>query len=886
MAISLLWATSLSAIMNLLGVTNAIPIPKIELVIHESIRLYNESNRLRTDYINCVSTELEVCNATLVYRMQKEATRSEEARRRNVEARNSAQTTQGACATAHAKALASMSAWIKREGATSNATIQGMHYKSECTAEERETLEAQSGDTNAQKSATYQLATGYSRDSQSTVGRLADQLDERSSYDQAYLYNKTLRDAELNVTLSGIALDLSTNISARFDGLNLSVVKACATLSPPPNIGCPDGAGVKAKLEAARANIESQYNQAQTRYADTAQKLTQHVNDASARLSDAASAFSTIQSHINTQYPEVCSGGASCCGFCGFFPSLSLPDTNLPGPTFDAALPALNVPPTDGIDNIGAGAAQAIQQFEDQLANAVDGANLDASALTQNLNGVSVEGFEDYNPPEIDPLKEKNDHAQRSAAFEQDAAVSLDAIEQAQQKGVNASYAPVFTSNVSASGLLQKAKNTNWFSYKDLQDAGFTVEWLLTPINLMASLFQILDIVWRLLQSINILRRFWGRSSLPISPVDVTTDKESKSRAQAVVVNPLRAMAMLATSPLVIAGVLFTFLFLAGGIAFSVYQPFYLSYNEGCVAKNADGVVTGDGTVLTRNAYAIAYNYASHTGNKLRLSGLEDYEQKRSDFCARYGEKSANDERRVQAQMELIVGSHVRTSADVQLMKKCYDTNFLDNDPTYGWTAHPVNDTSTGQPYPLLSVTLGEAACSVVLSNSSLEDGVYNCQELPECDIECNDLADEFGNDQSELYSYTRTAACTAQWWFHSNVLRMTFCITIWVFVNIWRSLFVSGMIRVCWNFLNTGFFTYIATCTSNGKHTYEEEVLAERVRGLLSKTRMFGFFMIVVACASQVPWIMGLYYFSTGLVYQKLAGGGSSGGDASAGSS
>ena len=855
LAVILLWSTSLTAILNLLAVTNAIPIPRVQLVIHETIRLFNESVRLRSDYMSCVQNELDVCNATLHYRMDRERARSEEARAANLQTRDDAQKTQAACGTAHARALASVSAWVKREGAAGQS---GLHYNAQCTAEERKSLEAQTGDTNAQKSATYQLATGYSRTSQGTVGLLADQVQARQSYDTWYLYNKTLRDATLNATLGRIGFDLSANISARLGGLSLDTVKACATLA---GGSCPDGAGVRAKLEAARTNLETQYSSAMTTYVDTANKLTQHAATASQRLAEAQAAFTTIQTRLDTDFP-------SYGGFAGIFPSVSLPDTTLNAPPFSTTLPSLNIPASDSFDAIAASAAGTVANLEGQLSSAVAGANLDASALQDQLGSVSVEAFEDYNPPSVDALKVKDDHAKASATFEQDAAVSLDAIEQAQQTGANqTTYSPIFTTNVSASGLVKKARNTNWFSYKFLEDAGFTFEWLLTPFNLVSSLFQVLDMVWRLLQSISIMRRFWGRSALAVSPIDVTTDAESKSRAQMVVVNPLRGIANMLTSPVTLTLVLLTFIFVTGSVCFAIYRPFYGAYQVGCIARGADGNPTGDGTVLTKNAYAIAFNYASHEGNKLRLGGLDEYDIQRGDACARYGEKSANDEQRVQAQMDLIVGSHVRTTADVKLMRRCYNLPYLDA----SFTANPVNDTSTGQPYPLLSVTLGEPQCDVVLSNSSLEAGVYDCTKLPDCNIECNDLADDYGNDQSELYSYSRAAMCTAQWWLHATVLRMTFSVTIWVFINLWRVLFISGLIRLCWQFLNTGFFTYLATCTAEGKHTYEEEHLADRVRGLLRYTRSIGLLVVVVACGTQVPWIAGLYYFSTGLVFQKL---------------
>lgn len=130
-----------------------------------------------------------------------------------------------------------------------------------------------------------------------------------------------------------------------------------------------------------------------------------------------------------------------------------------------------------------------------------------------------------------------------------------------------------------------------------------------------------LDNVWRIFQTIRILRRFWGRSTLAVQPVDVTTDFESKSRANKFI-SPMQKLAMLITHPIVLMGTVLVFVFLISGIALSLYYPVFAAYKRDCVARDAQGRPSGDGTVITRNTYALAINYASHSGNRLRYVPL------------------------------------------------------------------------------------------------------------------------------------------------------------------------------------------------------------------------------------------------------------------------
>ena len=78
---------------------------------------------------------------------------------------------------------------------------------------------------------------------------------------------------------------------------------------------------------------------------------------------------------------------------------------------------------------------------------------------------------------------------------------------------------------------------------------------------------------------------------------------------------------------------------------------------------------------------------------------------------------------------------------------------------------------------------------------------------------------------------------------------------------------------RVSWRCLNTGYFSFRATCTRDGAHTYEQAELADKVEGMLGTIRMWGALMISIAIGLQVPWIVALNGFAEGLIYASDSG-------------
>ena len=491
LAIAMLWGSSLTVVTNILRLTNVLPIPPVTVVVDEVISLLNETSRLRQNYLECVRSDLSLCNATLYHRREQEAQRSLLARRANAATRDASRATQASCASSHALALASVAAWQSQQSAGGNASMPSSHYVDSCSDAEREGLLTMTGDTTAQRSAAFQLSRDYSSSSQSTVSQLSEQLAARAAYDREYLYNRTLRDRELQVRLGALGINTSLAIGNHFDRLNISDLVACATLT---GGSCPSSEGARAMAEAVQNHLISEYRRAEDLLTTTAARAGQYVTDATRALGAAANTISEMRRLFNRDYPEV-----NLFGVLNLPPvGVSYPFEAVSVPIFDPLQP-LDFRPEDTIDAIARSVAAARDRYQEAFANAVRFANADASFLRDNLVALQLSAFDDYNPPRVDAYeieewaaRTRDRHREESAHFESDAAVSLDAIDQAvRDSNSSAAFRPVFVSNVSASSLIKAVRDTSWFNYRNLEDAGFRFEWLLQPLRAMSSLLQV-----------------------------------------------------------------------------------------------------------------------------------------------------------------------------------------------------------------------------------------------------------------------------------------------------------------------------------------------------------------------------------------------------------
>ena len=150
----------------------------------------------------------------------------------------------------------------------------------------------------------------------------------------------------------------------------------------------------------------------------------------------------------------------------------------------------------------------------------------------------------------------------------------------------------------------------------------------------------------------------------------------------------------------------------------------------------------------------------------------------RAEACARYGDSSYQEEQETSADLEIIINSHLRTQADVRLMTRCYNTTYIDAAIATLATTLPPTDTRFDTP---VSEYLSDPACQRDLDNVNQSTGVFRCEVLPDCNLQCNDFEpDEYGNEgpgSKRLEALARDAMCEAEEWVHAFVLRtVPFC--------------------------------------------------------------------------------------------------------------
>ena len=807
----------------------------------------------------CLSTPLlaPARGLTAQWFGSQELRRTREAQQHNQEAMLSGRATHDSCSTTASLALATMNAWQAQ--ASAGATALPSYWLPTCSADDRARLTQLTGDVSSQKSATYGIATSYSTESQSTVGLLADQLEARAAYDASYLINKTQTSLELHASIQSVALEYSTSIDLRLQSLNMSELLACATLTPTAG-ACPHGDSARELVQRAQDRLADQYAQAEVAYRNTAERFEGYALTAEEKLAAASSTLTSIANWCDSNLPEM--GGFSGLGY-------SIPDLGVAYTAPATSLPALDLPA--GPDGIGESVDAAVVQFQQSVAEMRENANTDTSALRKRIADAVPAGPGDYHPPEVDAFAVKASHQAKSDHFEQEMAESLDEFDQTRDTANQSSFGPIFGSNFTRDAI-NAARDTSWFNYRDLTDLGVDFDWLTSKLSQIALLLQVLDTILRSLRTVQIFSRFWGRSALPVPPIDMETDADAKARGSPTF-NAMQRLALLMTNPILVSTVVVLYFYVIGAIAFSVYRPFYDSYTIGCTATrlNEFGQVeaVGEGTTITRNVYSVAYNYAASAGNKDRLLGIDAYDSARGRYCAQYGSQSLDEQRRVEDDLNRVVSAHSRNREMVMLMRTCYDVDTID--ASFDATVTPLTDENGGT-YPKLSVTLGSEAqandCDTQLSNATLQDGVFNCDALPECDMQCNDLSDREGRDNSALIWFTRSACCTFEWYIHAFILRTIFTIIIYLTVNFSRVVFLGGLVRVIWQKLNTGFFSYHATCARNGEHTYEKRDLEDKVESMLGWIGVKGVLFMVAAFAIQLPWIFILQSFVRDLIY------------------
>ena len=99
-----------------------------------------------------------------------------------------------------------------------------------------------------------------------------------------------------------------------------------------------------------------------------------------------------------------------------------------------------------------------------------------------------------------------------------------------------------------------------------------------------------------------------------------------------------------------------------------------------------------------------------------------------------------------------------------------------------------------------------------------LQNAIFDCRELPTCNITCS------GPRKDKLRRVTKECSCIGQWLFHSYWLRAVLSVVIFAILNISRITFIDGLAKILWKSLHPGSFTVLATCDESGSITGQNE--------------------------------------------------------------
>jgi len=845
----------------------------------------------REEYVQCVEVQLGQCNINLAQAADAEADRIEKAHENNVAIVKAAREIQSSCSAAFSGARFGLEGWAQNGVA--------LPYLSSCSAEDKEKINDQIGDISAVRSEAFTLSTEYSEESQSTVSRLADYIVLRTAYDAEYADNKTqhMQD-DFQEWVDFIYLP-SFDLNVTFDALfpDVDQLVSCVTTRDPKNgSDCP-------LLDSAYELIDETMTELNTMVNAATDQLAEFEQTAERYKDNVDNAYKNSKAFFEGVHDTVARLSLNTDDWGGWF-DMEL-NTFFPD---DVEWPvAITFEEIPDVSEVWDKVAPALDAFYVNLTKAQRDAYLlgkkwkkDVSDQLDKLPDIMPE---DYNPPQyvgaddtvMNVTAEKKRHKDRSNGFIDQAAVALDAFAELSQYTEENFNPPTVTFNFT--DFRDKMSEFN-FSFETLQASAIDFKLWFVQFGSLSSMLFYADFLFRAYQTIRLLYYYWGRGGLNIPDVDVTADQEPSNPFK---LSTPRLFALIISNPMTPAFIAMVFTIWGSALLSSIYSPLYNEYLTGCVQK-VEGI-ENNGTFLTENLFAISYNYASQDGNTATFAGLDAYDVQRAEICSQYGSNSANRQNEDLGVLASLKESHSQSANGLALYTGCIDASYLDGqfqDACCGLDGYevcsggsdeqinscPLNSlVSPTVPYSLPSTYLLEPTCqsAMVGDEWTLQDSVYNCDNLPTCDMSCE------GPNKVKTKRDTEACGCMLEWGGHSIWLQLVIAVVIYVLLNMSRIKLMQGLTKLFWKYLHPGLFTFRSTCTREGEVVVGEgdgkelkdvemggegkgafaALLRRKLEEVLKKFWRKGIPQVMMAIALNVPWIYLLLNVSHDIKYR-----------------
>lgn len=836
LSLSLLWLTSLELSQSLVR-QFGVGVPSLsslqEVCWHHGWGVVEGQKR---GYEQCVMVELEHCDA------------------------------QGEAALAAEKARVRE---VKQVGDA--ALVQVRKWETNCTALLEAAKQAAesagcSGSTSAMPTASPTQAPtsplkdviSYTQSSDATVGRLAAYADALETYNSNYLRNKTkaLQGLSLDIVAS-VAAPTLPSINASFASLSLSLdaLLGCVVLGSGADNAqaCPLGiisadalyltlqtemegqlAAVTSTLDAFKSDLQM-FKLTLDEALASADSFFDSVAGAQGILAWVVAnldAFGAVGEMCGKSSPDWCSFSSSDWGFVkGLLP----------------AAPSLVLFPLPDAAEVGRQLQPSLTQMKaiihEAQAETIAVVGQTVTELQEALNGADFTAG-DYNPPPYPGAAGAMDNATSDAAkhrkvstrMREDifrvlnfSSASASAIaDEAGAAATKATAAAAVDAANAGAALQEMAESSFSQAWSTLSHAGLlsaAAEWTARLLSLQG-LVVLFDFLYRGVQTMQIIRRFWSRSLGTLPDVDAQAkegqggggrDKhKDKGPSSSLFAAACEALPYVWLQVLLVIA----FVGLCVGSLLSLYLRALHSYRQACVPPESSMAKhSSNGTFLSENMFSAAFNYASSEAYARVSAGLGQHKSKFSSVCQQQGQASSSAaEEGARAYAQANASLHAAAAGLISLSSSCSSVVVSASSalavlqsPEALFLACPLA-VAQDQAHARPNVTWAAPPLLPSHAASATDAGaVFRCSAIPPCLVACS------GPDKATLAQATQQCACSAEWFLHGSVAQTVLVFVVYFSINAARVLLLRALVILLWRDLSAAVFKVTLSCDEQG---------------------------------------------------------------------
>lgn len=416
----------------------------------------------------------------------------------------------------------------------------------------------------------------------------------------------------------------------------------------------------------------------------------------------------------------------------------------------------------------------------------------------------------------------------------------------------------------------------------------------------------VLDTIYRVIYSLYICKKHWDSSSVKIPPIDIRLERSIYDNTTYISIKYILKLV-----PFFWCQILFMIAMVTLILWFMSYIFLYeyTSYVRGCVVHSAQD------TFISSKLKAAAYNYAAYSGNEIINQGIGNYNYISSKQCAQSQTNSQQNFINFVANTTNINQTFNIEIKNLHLSNKCINLTSFDQDySTACCKYHSKNcsETTLKCPLSLQSNTsyvslpgeyLDDSNINFFCNNTweifNIENTIFNCANIPMCDISCEGPRKEITDDVSKACS------CMAEWYLNSNILQILMGISIYILGNIsrylnitytnkktltpifmYRILFIDGILRIFWELFTPKLFEYKANCDDTGQlvlkskkidnqNDNQSEINNDELRKEIKKASSSfihrGYIYVVIGIVLNLIWVLLLVILHANIVYEPI---------------